>query len=78
MCGRACTTRTRAAARARIVAGRVGYLPSRLGRSNDPRPRAGRASSECGVARRSWLEGVAMEVQVATDASAATQAFALG
>ena len=31
-----------------------------------------------GLARRSWLEGDAMAVQVATDASAATQAFALG
>ena len=35
-------------------------------------------SAESRGAPRSWLEGDAIEVQVATDASAATQAFALG
>ena len=69
----------------------VDYQAVRLGRRREGRKHlrcAGRSSVTCkfaceffalgGLARRSWSEGVATEAQLATGASSATQAFALG
>ena len=81
MCGRACMGRIHA--RPHVLGslreGSASCLAGSAVRMTRDLGLAERAqTSECGVARRSWLEGDAMEVQVATDASAATQAFALG
>ena len=56
----------------------VAWLPGRLGRLNSSRTRRLPSGSKCRLARRSWPERVATEAQLATGASSATQAFALG
>ena len=77
MCGRACTPRTRAAARALTGAGsRLAAWSARPFKFLSHSAAAKRAHSADW--RRSWSEGVATEAQLATGASSATQAFALG
>ena len=80
MCGRACTPRTRAAARARTGAGsRLAAWPARPFKFLSHSGLGGcQASSKYRLTRRSWPERVATEAQLATGASSATQAFALG
>ena len=76
MCGRACTPRTRAAARALAGAGsRLAAWSARPFKFLSHSAAAKRAHSADW--RRSWSEGVATEAQLATGASSATQAFAL-
>ena len=77
MCGRACTPRTRAAARALTGTGsRLAAWSARPFKFLSHSAAAKRAHSADW--RRSWSEGVATEAQLATGASSATQAFALG
>ena len=77
MCGRACTPRTRAAARALTGTGsRLAAWSARPFKFLSHSVAAKRAHSADW--RRSWSEGVATEAQLATGASSATQAFALG